>query len=156
MSRRNIAKKRYTKKDTKYDSTLVSLFIARILKNGKMTLANSIVLDTFDDIKIQTSKNPIQVFESSIKNVSPLVEVKARRIGGSTYQVPLEVNQYRGTTLALKWIISAAKARAGRTIAERLANEIIDASNGVGSAMKKRQETHRMAEANKAFAHLRY
>ena len=121
-----------------------------------MTLANSIVLDTFNAIEIQTSKNPIQVFESSIKNVSPLVEVKARRIGGSTYQVPLEVNPYRGTTLALKWIISAAKARAGRTIAEKLANEIIDASNGVGSAMKKRQETHRMAEANKAFAHLRY
>ena len=151
MSRRSITKKRYPKRDAKYDSTLVSLFIARILRNGKKTLANSI-----DAIETQTNTNPIQVFETSIKNVIPLVEVKARRIGGSTYQVPLEVNQYRGTNLALKWIITAAKARAGRTIAENLANEIMDASNGVGNAMKKRQETHRMAEANKAFAHLRY
>ena len=156
MSRRSITKKRYPKRDAKYDSTLVSLFITRILRNGKKTLANSIVLDTFDAIETQTNTNPIQVFETSIKNVIPLVEVKARRIGGSTYQVPLEVNHYRGTKLALKWIITAAKARAGRTIAEKLANEIMDASNGVGSAMKKRQETHRMAEANKAFAHLRY
>ena len=156
MSRRNIAKKRYPKRDTKYDSTLVSLFIARILKNGKMTLANSIVLDTFNAIEIQTSKNPIQVFESSIKNVSPLVEVKARRIGGSTYQVPIEIRAYRGTNISLRWINEAAKVRSGKSMAMKLANELIDASKENGNAIKKREQTHKMAEANKAFAHFRY
>jgi small subunit ribosomal protein S7 len=107
-------------------------------------------------IQEKTDSDPLQVFEKAIQNITPLVEVKARRIGGSTYQVPLEVSRYRGTSLALRWLIAAAKARAGRTISIKLASEIIDASNNVGNAMRKREETHRMADANKAFAHFRY
>ena len=156
MSRRNRAKRTLVQPDPIYGSRLVNLLIARILKSGKKSIAQKVVYAALEIISTKTEENPIFVLEKAVKNVTPQVEVKARRVGGSTYQVPLEVNPYRGTTLALKWIISAAKARAGRTIAEKLANEIIDASNGVGSAMKKRQETHRMAEANKAFAHLRY
>ena len=140
MSRRSISKRRYPKPDATYNSTLVSLLISRILKSGKKTLSNSIIAETF----------------ALIQKASPLVEVKARRIGGSTYQVPLEVSRYRGTNLALRWIIKAAKDRSGRTISIKLANEIIDASNGIGNAIRKREETHRMAEANKAFAHFRY
>ena len=104
----------------------------------------------------KTDEDPIQVFEKAVKNITPLVEVKARRIGGSTYQVPLEVNRYRGTTLALRWLIKAASDRSGRTTSLKLASEIMDASSGVGNAVRKREETHRMAEANKAFAHFRY
>lgn len=156
MSRRNTVKKKYPKSDSKYNSLLVSLLIARILKKGKKRLANSIVLDAFELIHEKTSEEALKIFESAIKNSTPLVEVKARRIGGSTYQVPLEVNSYRGTTLALRWIIKAAKNRSGRTMSLKLANEIIDASNGLGNAARKREETHRMAEANKAFAHFRY
>ena len=122
----------------------------------KKTLSNSIIAETFALIQERTDTDPVQIFETAIKKASPLVEVKARRIGGSTYQVPLEVSRYRGTNLALRWIIKAAKDRSGRTISIKLANEIIDASNGIGNAIRKREETHRMAEANKAFAHFRY
>lgn len=156
MSRRSVVKKRYPKPDANYSSYLVSLLTARILKNGKKSLADSIVLETFTLVKDKTNLDPLQVFEKAVQNVTPLVEVKARRIGGSTYQVPLEVSSYRGTNLALRWLITAAKARAGRTISIKLAGEIIDASNNVGNATRKREETHRMAEANKAFAHFRY
>ena len=156
MSRRSVVKKRYPKPDANYSSYLVSLLTARILKNGKKSLADSIVLETFTLVKEKTNLDPLQVFEKAVQNITPLVEVKARRIGGSTYQVPLEVSCYRGTNLALRWLIAAAKARAGRTISIKLASEIIDASNNVGNAMRKREETHRMAEANKAFAHFRY
>ena len=106
--------------------------------------------------KKTSNEDPLEVFEKAVKNVIPKVEVKARRIGGSTYQVPLSVSNYRGTTLALRWIIKAAKDRAGRTTSLKLASEIIDASNGVGNAIRKREETHRMAEANKAFAHFKF
>jgi small subunit ribosomal protein S7 len=156
MSRRSIVKKNYPLPDSQYNSLLVSLLIARILKKGKKRLANSIVSEAFTLIKEKTSEEPIKIFETAIKNTTPLVEVKARRIGGSTYQVPLEVSRYRGTTLALRWIIKAAKDRSGRTMSLKLASEIIDASNGLGNAARKREETHRMAEANKAFAHFRY
>jgi small subunit ribosomal protein S7 len=156
MSRRSVIKKRYPKPDSNYNSCLVSLLTARILKSGKKSLADSIILETFALIQEKTNLDPLQVFEKAIQNITPLVEVKARRIGGSTYQVPLEVSRYRGTHVALRWLIAAAKARAGRTISIKLASEIIDASNNVGNAMRKREETHRMAEANKAFAHFRY
>ena len=156
MSRRSVIKKRYPKPDSNYNSCLVSLLTARILKSGKKSLADSIILETFALVQEKTDSDPLQVFEKAIQNITPLVEVKARRIGGSTYQVPLEVSRYRGTNLALRWLIAAAKARAGRTISIKLASEIIDASNKVGNAMRKREETHRMAEANKAFAHFRY
>ena len=155
MSRRSIVKKRYPDPDPTYNSLLVSLLTARILKSGKKTLANKIVRETFALVAEKTDEDPIQVFEKAIKNITPLVEVKARRIGGSTYQVPLEVNRYRGTTLALRWLIKAASDRSGRTTSLKLASEIMDASSGVGNAVRKREETHRMAEANKAFAQFR-
>jgi|TARA_B100000524_G_scaffold173274_1_gene88845 small subunit ribosomal protein S7 len=156
MSRRSVVKKRYPQPDPTYNSLLVNLLTARVLKSGKKTLADKIISETFALVAEKTAEDPIQIFEKAVKNVTPLVEVKARRIGGSTYQVPLEVSRYRGTTLSLRWLIKAAKDRSGRTTSLKLASEIIDASNGIGNAVRKREETHRMAEANKAFAHFRY
>ena len=156
MSRRSIVKKRYPIADSKYNSFLVSLLSARILKKGKKRLADSIISETFELVRERTGSEPVQIFETAIKNTTPLVEVKARRIGGSTYQVPLEVGRYRGTTLALRWLIKAANTRSGRTTSLKLASEIIDASNGIGNGVRKREETHKMAEANKAFSHFRF
>ena len=156
MSRRNISKKRFPEADPIYNSYLVSLLIARILKSGKKNLAQKIVNEAFEIIKSRTNQDPLEIFEKAVKNASPLVEVKARRVGGSTYQVPIEVSGFRATNLSLRWIITYARERTGRTMAMKLANEIIDASNEVGSTIKKKEETHRMAEANKAFAHFRY
>jgi small subunit ribosomal protein S7 len=156
MSRRSIVKKRYPVADSKYNSFLVSLLSARILKKGKKRLADSIISETFELVREKTGLEPVRIFETAVKNTTPLVEVKARRIGGSTYQVPLEVGRYRGTTLALRWLIKAANTRSGRTTSLKLASEIIDASNGIGNGVRKREETHKMAEANKAFAHFRY
>tara|TARA_B100000795_G_scaffold78556_1_gene56183 strand:+ start:2239 stop:2709 length:471 start_codon:yes stop_codon:yes gene_type:complete len=156
MSRRNISKKRFPEVDPIYNSYLVSLLTSRILKAGKKTIAERIVAEAFEIIKSKTSLDPLAVFEKAVKNASPLVEVKARRVGGSTYQVPIEVSGFRATNLSLRWIIQYAKTRTGRTMAVKLANEIMDAANEVGSSIKKKEETHRMAEANKAFAHFRY
>tara|TARA_B100001142_G_scaffold240136_1_gene238958 strand:+ start:3897 stop:4367 length:471 start_codon:yes stop_codon:yes gene_type:complete len=156
MSRRNISKKRFPQTDPIYDSYLVSLLISRILKSGKKTLAEKIVHESFEIIKNRTNSEPLEIFEKAVKNSSPLVEVKARRIGGSTYQVPIEVSGFRATNLSLRWIINYARQRTGRTMSMKLANEIIDASNEVGNTIKKKEETHRMAEANKAYAHFRY
>jgi small subunit ribosomal protein S7 len=156
MSRRNISKKRLPKPDEIYDSYLVSLFITRILKSGKKTIAKKIVYQAFDIIKKKTNQEPLIVFEKAIKNASPIVEVKARRVGGSTYQVPVEVSSFRATNLSLRWLIRYANQRVGRSMAIKLANEIIDTSNDIGNTIKKKEETHRMAEANKAFAHFRY
>jgi len=156
MSRRNISKKRFPKPDSTYNSYLVSLLTQRILKSGKKTVAENIVNGAFEIIKTKTKEDPLMVFEKAIKNASPVVEVKARRIGGSTYQVPIEVNAYRATNLSLRWIIQYSRQRVGRTMAIKLASEIIDTANDIGNTIKKKEETHRMAEANKAFAHFRY
>jgi small subunit ribosomal protein S7 len=156
MSRRNISKKRFPEMDVIYSSYLVSLLITRILKAGKKTIAKKIVYQAFDIIKKKTNEDPLTVFEKAIRNASPIVEVKARRVGGSTYQVPVEVNSFRATNLALRWIIRYADQRVGRSMAIKLANEIIDTANDIGNTIKKKEETHRMAEANKAFAHFRY
>jgi len=156
MSRRNISKKRFPQPDAIYNSYLVSLLITRILKSGKKTIAKKIVYEAFDIIKKKTNEDPLTIFEKAIRNASPIVEVKARRVGGSTYQVPVEVNGFRATNLALRWIIRYADQRVGRSISIKLANEIIDTSNDIGNTIKKKEETHRMAEANKAFAHFRY
>jgi small subunit ribosomal protein S7 len=156
MSRRNISKKRFPEADPIYNSYLVSLLTARILKSGKKNLAQKIVNEAFEIIKSRTNQDPLEIFEKAVKNASPLVEVKARRVGGSTYQVPIEVNGFRATNLSLRLLIQYARQRTGRTMAMKLANELIDASNEVGSTIKKKEETHRMAEANKAFAHFRY
>lgn len=156
MSRRNTAKKRIIIPDPIYNSKLISMLVARILKDGKKIMAQKIIYQTLDIIKNKTSKDPLLTLEKAIRNTTPLVEVKGRRVGGSTYQVPVEVRAYRGTNLALKWIAKFANARSGKSMAFKLANEILDASNENGNAIKKREETHRMAEANKAFAHYRY
>ena len=142
--------------DAIYRSYLVSLLIARILKSGKKTIAKKIVYQTFSIIKKKTKKEPLTVFEKAIHNASPIVEVKTRRVAGSTYQVPVEVNSFRATNLALRWIISYANQRVGRRMAIKLANEIMDTANNIGTTVKKKEETHRMAKANKAFAHFRY
>jgi small subunit ribosomal protein S7 len=126
------------------------------MRHGKKSLAARIVYDAMKIIEERTGGDPTEVFERAIRNLTPLVEVKARRVGGATYQVPMEVRSERGTTLALRWLVQYSRQRPGRTMASRLANELMDASNETGSAIRKREETHRMAEANKAFAHYRY
>nr|QYB19004.1 ribosomal protein S7 [Climaconeis cf. scalaris]QYB19149.1 ribosomal protein S7 [Climaconeis cf. scalaris] len=156
MSRRNISKKRLPYIDEIYNSYLVSLLISRILKSGKKTIAKSIVYQAFFIIQKKTNQDPLTLFEKAIQNASPIVEIKARRIGGSTYQVPVEVNSFRSTNLSLRWIIKYATQRVGKSMAMKLANEIIDTSNNIGNSIKKKEETHRMAEANKAFAHFKY
>jgi small subunit ribosomal protein S7 len=135
---------------------LVSILVSRLIKDGKKTLAQNIVCDALDIIAYKTESDPIEVFEQAVKNVTPLVEVKARRFGGATYQVPMEVTSFRGTNLALRWIVKASRSRTGKTIALKLAAELMDASKNSGDAMRKKQDTHKMAEANKAFAHFRY
>ena len=156
MSRRKIIKKRFPKPDPVYNNYLVSILVSRLIKDGKKTLAQNIVCDALDIIAYKTESDPIEVFEQAVKNVTPLVEVKARRFGGATYQVPMEVTSFRGTNLALRWIVKASRSRTGKTIALKLAAELMDASKNSGDAMRKKQDTLKMAEANKAFAHFRY
>ena len=154
--RRNRAPKRVVIPDPRYNSTVVAKFMNNIMRNGKKSLASRIVYDAFDIIEERSDKTAIEVFEEALKNATPTVEVKPRRVGGSTYQVPVEVNAKRRSALAMRWIIEGARNRSGRDMAIRLANELMDASRGEGSAIKKREDAHRMAEANQAFAHFRY
>nr|YP_009313155.1 Ribosomal protein S7 [Dermonema virens]SCW21409.1 Ribosomal protein S7 [Dermonema virens] len=156
MSRRNTSKKRIIQADPIYKSKLVTMLTVRILKSGKKSIAQKIIYQTLELIRERSDSDPLHVLEKAVRNATPLVEVKARRVGGSTYQVPIEVRAYRGTNLALRWITHFAKERSGKYMALKLANEIMDASSETGSAIRKREETHRMAEANKAFAHYRY
>lgn len=153
MPRRKRVYKKNVKPDSKYSNVLVGKFIAKILKEGKKTLAEKIIYESFDIIHEKTKKGGLNIFEQAIKNVSPLVELKSRRVGGSNYQVPIPVTGERRVILAIRWIKNAADSKKGRKMAEKLADELIDASNKIGVAMKKREEVHRMAEANKAFAH---
>jgi small subunit ribosomal protein S7 len=156
MSRRTSAQKRDVPPDSVYNSRLVSMMVRRIMLDGKKSLALRIIYNAFKLIEERTGNDPLEVFEQAVKNTTPLVEVKARRVGGATYQVPMEVRTDRGTALSLRWISQFARQRAGKTMAIRLANELMDAANETGGAVRKREETHRMAEANKAFAHYRY
>ncbi|MBE9214857.1 MAG: 30S ribosomal protein S7 [Richelia sp. RM2_1_2] len=156
MSRRGVIQRRAVPPDSVYNSRLISMTIRRIMRHGKKSLAARIVYDAMKIIEERTGNDPTEVFERAIRNLTPLVEVKARRVGGATYQVPMEVRSERGTTLALRWLVQYSRQRPGRTMASKLANELMDASNETGSAIRKREETHRMAEANKAFAHYRY
>ena len=142
--------------DPLYNSKLVTRLINSVMYDGKKGVAQKIVYDAFDIIKTKTGKEPLEVFQNAMENVMPVLEVKARRVGGSTYQVPIEVRPERRQTLGLRWITLYARARSERTMKERLANEIMDAVNETGSAFKKREDTHKMAEANKAFAHFRW
>ena len=156
MPRRGFIAKRDVLPDPLYNSKLVTRLINNIMLDGKKGVAQKIVYDAFDIIKEKTGKEPLEVFEQAMENVMPVLEVKARRVGGSTYQVPMEVRAERRQTLGLRWLVAYSRNRGERTMAERLAAEIIDAKNSMGGAFKKKEETHRMAEANKAFAHYRY
>ena len=156
MSRRSSAQRKLADPDPIYNSRLVTLLISRILQSGKKSLAQKIVYNALEIISTKTEENPVLVLEKAVKNVTPAVEVKARRVGGSTYQVPIEVSGFRATNLALRWIIKYARDRVGRNMSIKLASEIIDTANEIGNTIKKKEETHRMAEANKAFAHFRY
>ncbi len=155
MSRRNKPEKFEIPPDVRYNSVDVQSFINRVMRRGKKSLATRLVYDAFDIIQEKTKKNPMEVFDQAFKNVSPLMEVKPRRVGGATYQVPMEVPPDRRFALATRWIITASKARTGRTFSEKLAAELMDAANNSGAAIRKREETHKMAEANRAFSHYR-
>jgi small subunit ribosomal protein S7 len=145
-----------TEPDPLYNSRLVTLLISRILQSGKKSLAQKIVYNALQIISTKTEQNPVLVLEKAVKNVTPQVEVKSRRVGGSTYQVPIEIRAYRGTNVSLKWITEFARTRSGKSMAIRLANEIIDAAKETGNSIRRKEQTHKMAEANKAFAHFRY
>ena len=156
MPRRGSISKRDVLPDPLYGSKLVTKLINNVMYDGKKGVAQTIVYDAFAIIEEKVGQNPLEVFQAALDNIKPELEVKARRIGGSTYQVPMEVRADRQQTLALRWLINYSRNRSERTMADRLANEIIDAKNSMGGAFKKKEETHRMAEANKAFAHYRY
>lgn len=156
MSRRSKPPKRVPLPDPIYNSTDISKFINRLMKRGKKSIAQKIFYSTMEKIQEKTKTEPTEIFKKALTNVTPLIEVKARRIGGSTYQVPIEVKPERGQALGSCWIIEYARKRGGKSMVERLTNEIVDASNNTGASCKKREDTHKMAEANKAFAHYRY
>lgn len=154
--RRTKPEKREVAPDVRYGNQLVQELINRIMKKGKKSVAMGIVYNAIDIIGEREKRDPVEVFEQALKNTAPILEVKPRRVGGATYQVPVEVRQDRRTSLAIRWILAAAQARPGKTMAEKLASELIDAANNTGAAIRKREETHRMAEANRAFAHYRW
>ncbi len=154
--RRRRAEKREVLPDPKYNSIVVAKFINNIMTAGKRSKAEKIVYSAFNILAEKTGKKPLEIFEKAINNARPLVEVKARRVGGATYQVPIEVPQHRSFALVFRWIRDLARSRAGKPMEERLADELLDAYNGTGSAVKKREDTHKMAEANKAFSHYRW
>ena len=155
MSRRISTKKRFPEKDSKYDNLLVSLLVNRLLKSGKKRLAKRIVYKAFELIEIKTSQNPIIILEKAVRNISPRVQLKAKRVGGATYQVPTLLNKYRSTNIAVRWIVEFSRKRSGKGMSLKLANELLEAAKGLGNAIKKKEETHKMAEANKAFAQFR-
>ena len=156
MPRRGRISKRDVLPDPLYNSKLVTKLINNVMLDGKKGVAQTIVYDAFATVAAKTEQDALKVFEEALENIMPVLEVKARRVGGSTYQVPMEVRAERRQTLGLRWLITFARKRGERTMADRLAAEILDAKNNAGGAFKKKEETHRMAEANKAFAHYRY
>lgn len=156
MPRKGPVPRRDVLPDPIYSSKLVTRLINQIMIDGKRGVAQSLLYDAFDIIQERTGKEPMEVFEEAIKNIMPVLEVKARRVGGANYQVPIEVRPERRTALGLRWLVNYARSRGEKTMQERLAAEIIDASNNTGAAVKKREDTHKMAEANKAFAHYRW
>ena len=154
--RKRRAEKRDVLPDPIYNSKVVTKLINSLMKDGKKGIAQTILYDAFDMVKEKTGEAPMDVFEKALANIKPALEVKSRRVGGANYQVPIEVKANRSQALAMRWLVQYARLRGGHSMAENLANEIIDASNGVGAAVKKREDTHKMAEANKAFAHYRW
>ena len=156
MPRRGNVPKREILPDPMYNSVLVTRLINTVMLDGKKGVAQKVVYDAFDIIKEKTGNDPIEAFTTAMDNIMPSLEVKARRVGGATYQVPIEVRPERRTTLGLRWLVGYARKRSEKTMSERLANEIMDADNNLGAAVKKREDTHKMAESNKAFAHFRW
>lgn len=154
--RRNRAESRAVIPDPRYNSPVVAKFVNNVMERGKKSLASGIVYDAFATVEERTKRPPLEVFEEALKNATPLVEVKPRRVGGATYQIPVEIGANRRMALAMRWMIDNARKRAGRDMAQRLAGEIMDAARNEGATVKKREETHKMAEANQAFAHFRY
>ena len=154
--RRNKAEKRRVLPDPKYKKTLVTKFVNGMMKGGKKSTAEKIFYSAIDIISEKSEKSGIEIFEKAIENVKPIVEVKSRRVGGATYQVPIEIREHRRQALAIRWLVSFARSRSERTMYQRLAGEFLAAANNEGASIKKREDTHRMAEANKAFAHFRW
>jgi len=156
MPRRRVAAKREILPDPIYNSKVVSKFVNSIMKDGEKSVAERICYGAFDILKQKTGEDPLKVFKTAIENVKPMLEVKSRRVGGATYQVPVDIRPQRRLALAFRWIIGFSKKRGERTMREKLAGELLDASNNTGSTIKKKEDTHKMAEANKAFAHYRW
>lgn len=156
MPRRAAAVRRETQPDAKYNNRLVTQLINKVLLDGKKSVAEGIVYGAFDIVAEKTGQDPLTVFKKAMDNIRPTLETKSKRVGGANYQVPMEVNSRRSTTLAIRWLVDFARKRKENTMAERLANEIIDASENTGAAVKKREDTYKMAEANRAFAHYRW
>lgn len=156
MPRKGPAPKRPVIADPVYGSPLVTQLVSKILLDGKKTVAQSIVYEALEGTRAKTGVDPVQTLKKALDNVKPSIEVKSRRVGGATYQVPIEVKPARQNTLAMRWLVSFSRARREKTMTERLMNEILDASNGLGSSVKRREDTHKMAEANRAFAHYRW
>ena len=156
MPRKGPAPKRPVVVDPVYGSPVVSQLVSKILLDGKKTTAQSIVYDALEGTRAKTGVDPVQTLKKALDNVKPSIEVKSRRVGGATYQVPIEVKPARQNTLAMRWLVSFSRARREKTMTERLMNEILDASNGLGASVKRREDTHKMAEANRAFAHYRW
>ncbi|MBO0781182.1 MAG: 30S ribosomal protein S7 [Ktedonobacteraceae bacterium] len=156
MPRRKRVVRRPDVPDAKYKSRNVARFISKLMLDGKRSLAERILYDAFETIEAKQKRAPLDVFDQALRNATPSIEVKPRRVGGSTYQVPIDVKKDRGNALAMRWLIKAARSRTGRSMSEKLASELMDAAAGQGSTIKRREETHKMAESNKAFAHYRW
>jgi small subunit ribosomal protein S7 len=156
MPRKGPVTKRDVLQDPVYNSKIVTRFVNKIMLDGKKSVAENIVYDAFDIIRAKTGKDPLEVFETAMKNVMPVLEVRARRVGGANYQVPIEVRADRRLSLGIRWLVNYSRLRGEKTMRERLAAELIDASNNTGATIKKKEDTHKMAEANKAFAHYRW
>lgn len=156
MPRRYRPSRREVKPDPEHGSELVARFITRLMQRGKKSVAARIMYDALDIIEERTHRNPLEVFRQAVDNATPALEVRSRRVGGATYQIPVEVRPERRTSLAIRWLILSAQARKGRPMAERLAEELMDAAKNTGTTVKKKQDTHKMAEANRAFAHYRW
>ncbi|MCP4427701.1 MAG: 30S ribosomal protein S7 [Chloroflexi bacterium] len=156
MPRRYRPEKRAVEPDLRYESKRVSMFVNRLMKRGKKSTAQRVLYDSFELVETRANRPALEVFDQALDNVMPRVEVKPRRVGGATYQVPIPVDGHRQISLSMRWLLGAARSRGGRSMAEKLANEFMDAANNQGAAVKKRDDTHRMAEANRAFSHFRF
>jgi small subunit ribosomal protein S7 len=156
MSRRNRAPRRVVEPDVRYNSELVSRFVNKLMRGGKKNTALRVVYDAFGIIEDRAKKPSLEVFELAVKNATPMIEVRPRRVGGATYQIPIEVRPERRLSLSLRWLVQGSRARSGKSMAEKIAAELMDAAAGQGSSVKRKEDTHRMAEANRAFAHYRW